>query len=414
MPGLVPGLHAFVRFIAAWLAGTSPAMTQESRGRVALRLGTSAGACMLALSEEQRLLRDAAKAAIADKAPIALWRKLRGDADDAGYSRDFWRECAGMGWAGILIPEAYGGLDFGLAGAGLIAREMGRTLAASPFLSTAVMAARAIAEGGSEAQKSLWLKKIATGDAVVAIAIDEGARHDPSLLAASVIEAAMGWRLNGEKTCVLDGAAADAMLVAARMSGEHSLYLVEGGAAGLSRAARTLVDGRRVATLRLDNVNIATDARLGGGTALIDGVLDAGRGVLAASLCGVAEEAFDRTLAYLKQRRQFDRTIGSFQALQHRVAAMHVGIENAWSATLKALQALDAKAPNAALQIAMAKAKAGDTARAATGECLQLHGGIGMTDEFDIGLFLKKARVDAELLGDPAFQADRVAAMLGY
>ena len=369
---------------------------------------------MLALTEEQRLLRDSAKAAIADKAPISLWRKLRASNDEAGYSRDFWRQCAEMGWAGILIPESHGGLDFGLVGAGLIAREMGRTLAASPFLSTAVMAARAIAPGGGETQKSLWLKRIAAGEAVVCVAIDEGPRHDPARLSTSAVEIAGGWRLNGEKTCVLDGAAADAFLVAARAGDARALYLVAANAPGVSRGARTLVDGRRVASLRLDNVEVAADAKLGGGAKLIDDVLDAGRGVLAASLCGVAEEAFARTLSYLKQRKQFDRTIGSFQALQHRVATMHVGIENAWSATLKALQALDKGAATASLQIAMAKAKAGDAGRSATAECLQLHGGIGMTDEFDIGLFLKKARVDAELLGDPAFHADRVATMLGY
>jgi acyl-CoA dehydrogenase len=369
---------------------------------------------MLVLNEEQRLLRDSAKAAIDAKAPISLWRKLRASHDEAGYSRDFWRECAAMGWTGLLIPEEFGGSGFGLVGAGLIAREMGRTLAASPFLSTAVMAARALASGGSQAQKGLWLKKIAAGETVVSVAVDEEARHDPTRLAAGAEETAKGWRLNGAKLCVLDGAIADAILVAAKAGGESALYLVEANASGLSRTARTLVDGRRVATLRLENVETPTEAKLSGGAALIADVLDAGRGVLAASLCGVAEEAFAHTLAYLKQRRQFDRVIGSFQALQHRVATMHVAIENAWSATFKALQALDDGAADAPLQIAMAKAKASETGRLATAECLQLHGGIGMTDEFDIGLFLKKARVDAELLGDPAYHADRVAAMLGY
>ena len=369
---------------------------------------------MLVLNEERRLLRDSAKAAVAAKAPIGLWRKLRAANDEAGYSRDFWRECANMGWAGILVPEAYGGMDFGLVGAGLIAREMGRTLAASPFLSTAVMAASALKSGGSEAQKDRWLPEIASGEAVVSVAIDEEARHNPVHIATSATDTGKGWRLNGAKTCVLDGAVADAIIVAAQASDMTALYLIDADATGLSRVARTLVDGRRVATLRLDNVEAPADAKLGGGTALVDSVLDVACGVLAASLSGVAEEAFDRTLAYLKQRKQFDRTIGSFQALQHRVAVMHVGVENAWSATFKALQALEDGAVDAPLQIAMAKAKAGEVARSATAECLQLHGGIGMTDEFDIGLFLKRARVDAELFGDPAYHADRVATMLGY
>ncbi len=369
---------------------------------------------MLVLTEEQRLLRDAARTAIAAKAPIALWRKLRSENDEAGYSRDFWRDCAAAGWTGILIPEAYGGLDFGLVGAGLIAREMGRTLAASPFLSTAIMAARALKGGGSEAQKQLWLPRIAAGDAVISVAIDEGARHDPTRIATTATRTPQGWRLDGGKIGALDGVAADAFLIAAKAAGEVDLYLVEAQAPGLSRVARTLVDGRRVAALRFDNVAAPVDAKLDGGGILIDQLLDAARGVLAASLCGVAEEAFARTLDYLKQRKQFDRTIGSFQALQHRVAIMHVDIENAWSATLKALQALEAGSADAPLQIAMAKAKAGETGRNTTAECLQLHGGIGMTDEFDIGLFLKKARVDAEMFGDPAYHADRVATMLGY
>jgi len=369
---------------------------------------------MLVLTEEQRLLRESANAAIAAKAPVSQWRKLRASAESAGYSPEFWRECAEMGWAGVLIPQAYGGLEFGLVGAGLIAREMGRTLAASPFLSTAVMAARAITGGCTEAQKTRWLPKIAAGEAVISVAIDEEARHEPSRLATSAATSQKGWRLSGEKICVLDGASADAVLVAAGAGQERSLYLVEGDPPGLSRFSRTLVDNRRVATLRLDNVEIPAEAKLGGGAALIDEVLDAARGVLAASLCGVAEEAFDRTIAYLKQRRQFDRAVGSFQALQHRAAIMHLAIENAWSATLKALQALEAGAADAPLQIAMAKAKASETGREAAAECLQMHGGIGMTDEFDIGFYLKKARVEAELFGDPAFHGDRVAAMLGY
>jgi acyl-CoA dehydrogenase len=369
---------------------------------------------MLVLSEEQRLLRDSAQAAVAANAPLSLWRKLRADKDEAGFSRGFWRECAAAGWAGVLVPEAYEGLDFGLVGAGLIAREMGRTLAASPFLSTAVMAATALKGGGSDSQKKHWLPKIAAGEAVVAVAIDEEARHNPEHIATVATPSPKGFRLRGAKTCVLDGAIADAFLIAAKSGDEIALYLIDADAPGLSRVGRILVDGRRVATLRLDDVETPAEAKLGGGAGVIEAALDAARGVLAASLCGVAEEAFARTLAYLKQRKQFDRTIGSFQALQHRVAVLHVNIENAWSAAFKALQSLDNSDADSGLQIAMAKAKAGDTARTVTAEGLQLHGGIGMTDEFDIGLFLKKARVDAELFGDPAFHADRVATLLGY
>jgi alkylation response protein AidB-like acyl-CoA dehydrogenase len=369
---------------------------------------------MLVLNEERRLLRDAAKSAIVANAPLSLMRQLRANGDEAGYSVDFWRECATVGWTGILIPEAYGGLDFGLVGAGLIAREMGRTLAASPFLSTAVIAASLLNGGGSEALKSRWLPEIVAGQAVLSLAIDEAARHDPSRIATTAARTAHGWRIDGAKICVLEGHVADAILVVARADSRNALFLVEKNAPGLTRGSRALVDSRRVGALHFEAVEIAAEAELGGGQALIDRGLDIGRAVLSATLSGVVEEAFERTLAYLKQRRQFDRAIGSFQALQHRVATLHVAIENAWSASFKALQALEEGAADAPLWVGVAKSKASETARRATAECLQLHGGIGMTDEFDIGLFLKKAQVDSELLGDAGFHADRVATLLGY
>ena len=197
-------------------------------------------------------------------------------------------------------------------------------------------------------------------------------------------------------------------------TGEATYFLVGADAKGLARDRRTLVDSRRVATLHLDGVSLDGDAAIAGGAGAIEATLDAGRAVVAAALCGVAEEAFARTMSYLKDRRQFDRRIGSFQALQHRAARMHIDIENAWSATLKALESLATNANSVALDVAVAKAKASETACAATAECLQMHGGIGMTDEFDIGLFLKRARVDSVAFGDAAFHADRVATMLGY
>ncbi len=364
---------------------------------------------MLVLNEDQKLLMESARGAVAAKASVAAFRKLRADAAGEGFSRDFWRECAEMGWTGVLIPEAFGGLDFGVVGAGLIAREMARTLAPSPFLSTAVLAASALTRGGSAAQKSEWLARIARGEAIVSLAPPESAT--PSARAERI---ASGWRLDGARHFVLDGHVADAFLVAARAEGEEVLFLVAAEARGLKRDARTLVDSRRVASLTLAGVEVGSDAKLSGGAALIEEVVDIGRAVVSASLCGLAEEAFRRTASYLKERRQFERTIGSFQALQHRAARMHIDIENAWSASLKALEAIDARANSRPFDVAIAKSKASETACAATAECLQMHGGIGMTDEFDIGLYLKRARVESVLFGDAAFHADRVATMLGY
>jgi alkylation response protein AidB-like acyl-CoA dehydrogenase len=367
---------------------------------------------MLLLNEDQKLLMASARGAVAEKAPIAEFRKLRKDPNGLGFSPSFWRASAELGWTGVLVPEAFGGLEFGVIGAGLIAREMARELAPSPFLSTSVLSASALARAGSKAQKAEWLPRIAQGEAIVAFALDEGGRPGP--IATKATRAASGWRLDGVKHFVLDGHAAEAILIAAEAEGEATLFLAKADAPGLSRDARTLVDGRRVASLRLDGVAVEAGARLQGGAGAIEEIVDIGRVVVSAALCGVAEESFARTARYLKERRQFDRRIGSFQALQHRAARMHVDIENAWSATLKAMQSIEARANSAALDVAVAKAKASETACAATAECLQMHGGVGMTDEFDIGLFLKRARVDSVLFGDASFHADRVATMLGY
>ncbi len=367
---------------------------------------------MLLLSEDQKLLMASARGAVAEKAPIAEFRKLRADPNGLGFSPAFWRASAELGWTGVLVPEAFGGLDFGVKGAGLIAREMERELALSPFLSTSVLSASALARAGSPAQKAEWLPRIARGEAIVAFALDEGPR--PGAMATEATRTASGWRLDGEKHFVLDGHVAGAMLIAAEPEGEAALFLAKADAPGLSRDGRTLVDRRRVASVRLDGVSTGADARLEAGAATIEEIVDIGRAVVAAALCGVAEDAFARTARYLKERRQFDRRIGSFQALQHRAARMHIEIENAWSATLKAMQSIETRANSAALDVAIAKAKASETACAATAECLQMHGGIGMTDEFDIGLFLKRPRVDSVLFGDAAFHADRVATMLGY
>jgi alkylation response protein AidB-like acyl-CoA dehydrogenase len=359
---------------------------------------------MLTLDEDQRLLMDSARAAVAAHSPISEARRLRA-AEGEGFSRAFWALAAETGWSGVLVPEAQGGTAFGVVGAGLVAREMARNLAPSPFLSTAVLAATALAEGGSPEQQGAWLPRIAAAQAIVALA-DEGA--------VAAQRRGAGCVLSGEKHFVLDGHVADAFVVSAALDEAPTLWLVPADSSVLSRQTRILVDGRRVASLRFEGVEAPQSAQLPGGGAALERTRDIGRAVLAASLCGVAEEAFRRTLEYLKERRQFDRRIGSFQALQHRAALAHISVENAWSATLVALQALDARANSAAFDVAVAKSKASRTAEEVTAECLQMHGGVGMTDAFDIGLYLKRARVEATLLGDAAFHADRVATLLGY
>jgi alkylation response protein AidB-like acyl-CoA dehydrogenase len=366
---------------------------------------------MLTLNQDQTLLMDSARAAIAERAPISEYRRLR-EPQGEGFSRPFWALCGEMGWSGVLVPEAHGGTAFGIVGAGLVAREMARTLAPSPFFSTAVLAALALAEGGSPAQQEAWLPRIAGSQAIVALACDEGPRPGPGQTTAH--REGASFRLSGEKHFVLDGHVAEAFLVAAHIGDAQGLFLVGAEEPGIARHTRILVDGRRTASVTFDNVRLAEAALLPGRALALERTLDVGRAVLAAALCGVAEEAFRRTLQYLKERRQFERRIGSFQALQHRAGLAHIAVENAWSASLQALQALDAHSPTAAFDVAVAKSKASRTAEEVTAECLQMHGGVGMTDAFDIGLYLKRARVDATLFGDAAFHADRVATMLNY
>jgi alkylation response protein AidB-like acyl-CoA dehydrogenase len=377
----------------------------------------------LVLSNEQQMLRESARGFLAERAPVAHLRKLRDTRDETGFSRELWRGFAEMGWAGVLIPEELGGVGLGYVEAGVLLEEMGRTLAPSPFFSTAVVAASAIGLAGSEQHKRQHLPQIAAGKIVAAPAIDEGAKHKPSHIALAARRHANGFRLNGTKTFVVDGHVADLLIVAARTAGGEddrngvTLFLIDANAPGVRRERTIMVDSRNAARLAFENVDVTADAVLGEvdeGAPLLERVLSVGRAGLAAELVGAGGEAFDRTVVYLKERRQFGRPIGEFQALQHRAAQVYVDIDMARSAVLKALQTLDQNIDGAGAIAALAKAKAGQAAKLAAQEAVQMHGGMGMTDELDIGLFLKRIRVAQELFGDAQFQADRLARMRGY
>ena len=377
----------------------------------------------LILTEEQQLLKDSARGFLSEKAPVGQLRKLRDTRDETGFSRELWTEMAAMGWAGVIVPEEFGGIGFGYVGAGILFEEMGRSLTASPMLSTAILGASLISRGGSEAQKEALLPKIAAGETLVTLAVDEGPRHAPDHVALTAVPSGNGFRLDGSKTFVVDGHVADKIAVAARTSGESgqsagiSLFLVDRADPGVAVQRTTMVDSRNAAKIEFDGVQVPGDALIGeldGGFELLDGVLDVGRICLAAEMVGVARESFVRTVDYLKERHQFGVPIGSFQALQHRAAHLYAEIELARSVTLKALQALDACVDTASRLASVAKAKVGDTAKLATDEAVQMHGGIGMTDEFDIGFFMKRARVARELFGDPGFHADRFATLRDY
>ncbi|PHS23739.1 MAG: acyl-CoA dehydrogenase [Robiginitomaculum sp.] len=376
----------------------------------------------LVLNEEEQMLRDAAKGFLSEKAPVGALRKLRDDDDPLGWSRDLWSQMADMGWAGILVPEEYGGIDYGMVGAGLIAQEMGRNLTASPFISTALMAVTALREGSVE-QKEKWLPGIAEGKTIIAMAVDEGVKHDPAKTALSAVAHGNGYRLNGEKSYIIDGFDADALIVAARTSGEAgdeagiSLFIVEKDAVGMSSSRTKLLDARNYAHSEFTDVDVAGDALIGtldDGFALLERVLNVGRVGLAAEMLGASEQSFDMTMDYIKERKQFGTRVGAFQGLQHRAAHLYSEIELVKSAVLKALQ-MFADAPEmSGAGAALAKAKAGEVAILAANEAVQMHGGIGMTDEYDIGFYMKRVRAAQELLGDYAFQANRLAVLRGF
>jgi alkylation response protein AidB-like acyl-CoA dehydrogenase len=374
----------------------------------------------LVLTEDQLMFRDAAKRFAAERAPVAQLRKLRDDNDPVGFSRELWKEMADMGWAGVLVPEEHGGVGFGFVGAGLIATEVGRNLSVTPLLSSSVLAVTALVRGGSQAHKETLLPAIASGDVLIALATDESARHSPHHVTTRV---SGKYKLSGRKLHVLDGHVADHLIVSARTSGDIeardgiTLFLVNAKAAGVSITRSSMVDSHNSATVELRDVAV-TDADIIGtlsrGADVLDAALDAGRAVLAAELLGVAEESFERTLVYLRERDQFGVKIGTFQALQHRAAHLFCEIELVRSVVLRTLQALDARESNAASLVCLAKAKASDVARIATNEAVQMHGGIGMTDEFDIGFFMKRARAAAETFGDQYYHTDRFAQLAGY
>ncbi|MBX3522931.1 MAG: acyl-CoA dehydrogenase [Xanthobacteraceae bacterium] len=364
------------------------------------------------------MLRDSAREFLTDKSPVSELRRLRDTRDQDGFSRDLWRGMKDMGWTGILIDEANGGSDFGHVGMALVCEEMGRTLAASPFLSTAVMAATALRRGGSEEQKKKWLPAISEAKAIIALAVDEGRKHNPEATALKAEMSGNAFRLNGDKSFVVDGHVADQIIVAARTSGEPgkkdgiSLFLIDAKSPGISIERVIGVDSRNNARIKFENVHAAgTDAlgEVGKGYQLLENTLNAGRAGIAAEMLGVAGESFDRTVAYLKERKQFGKFIGEFQALQHRAAHIFGELELLRSLVLSACVALDKNPDTAGLSVSAAKFKAAEVVKLAVSEAVQMFGGMGMTDEIDIGLFMKRARATQEFLGDAGFHADRFA-----
>jgi alkylation response protein AidB-like acyl-CoA dehydrogenase len=377
----------------------------------------------LVLSEEQALLKETAAEFMQEKAPASHMRELRDTKDELGFSRSLWKEMAELGWTGILLPEEYGGSDLGFAELGVVLEECGRTLAPYPFLSTVVFGASAIALGGRDHQKQAILPGVAKGETLLAFAFQEKPRFAPYDIATHAKATSDGYELTGEKLFVLDGQVADHLIVAARTSGGPddrdgiTLLLVDPGAPGVDITRTLMVDSRNAARVRFENAVVSSGDVLGEadrGADLLDALVERGTVALSAELLGIIHEVFERTVVYLQTREQFGVPIGSFQALKHRAAHMFSEVELSQSIVLEALRAVDEERPHRERLVSAAKARCSDTAGLVTREGLQMHGGIAMTDEEDIGLFLKRAKAAELTLGDGIYHRDRFARATGF
>ena len=375
------------------------------------------------LSEEQNQLRDSARVFLAGRSPVAVQRALR-DRDEAlGFEPALWREVVELGWTAAVFPESDGGLDVGWKGLASVFEYSGRTLAALPLLSCVVLGGGALLNLGDETQRRRFLPGIIDGSGRFALALEEGSRHHPLNVNASARRDGSDWVLDGEKWFVIDGVGAQQLLVLARSEGSSgeshglSLFVVDAALPGVSVARTRMVDARNSARVRLAQVRVPRDALLGeAGRAwpALDSVLDRARACLAAEALGLVREAFERTVAYLKERVQFDVPIGSFQALQHRAARLYCEIELLESCVRAVFEAIDASDPTLPQLASVAKARASDLCARVLNEAVQLHGGIGVTDEFDLGLFVKRARVIQQTMGDGVFHRDRYAQLRGF
>ena len=376
----------------------------------------------LVINEEQQMLKTSAKEFLKNRAPIGALRKLRDSNDAKGYDPQLWKEMAEMGWASLNIPEAYGGMDFGFVGFGQVLEEMGRTLVASPMVSTCLVGTSIINFGGNTMQKENFLPRIAEGKILMSLASEESNAHRPLKVSTQYSKTDEGFSISGKKVFVLDGNVADYFIVTTTDANNATangitLFIVDAKSAGITVEKKIMMDSRNAAVVTFDNVK-ATEADLigeeGKGKKTLEKALDIARIGLSAEMLGSMQEAFDRTVAYLKERKQFGVVIGTFQALQHRAAVMYSEIELCKSLVIKALQAIDTDSPMLPYMASMTKSKVGETLQLVTNEGIQLFGGIGMTDDEEIGFFMKRARVAQQTFGDYNYHLDRFATLSGF
>lgn len=373
----------------------------------------------LVLNEQQSLLQQSAQALFRDRAPVTRVRTLRDNKDPVGFSRKLWHEMAELGWVGLCLPEAYGGVDLGMPELCVVLEQSGRQLAPEPWLSTVLLGAHALLLAGQEAQKQRWLPAVAQGEALLALAFEERTtRFELANITSHAERTRDGYRLSGEKLQVFDAHVADALLVLAGTGAGHSLFLVERERQGVALQRQTRVDNRNAASVRFDAVELPASALVGAegsGLALVQRVVDRATIGLCAEILGSASQAFDDTLDYLKTRKQFGVTLGSFQALAHRAARLYIELALARSAVAAAASGADRAEPKELARLAsLAKARCSEAFVHVANEAVQMHGGIGVTDDFHIGLYLKRARATEVLFGDAVAHLRRWATLAGY
>ena len=377
----------------------------------------------LILTEEQEFLRDTAKDFAQERTPVTHFRSLRDNNDENLWDMDIWQEMVNLGWSGILIPEEFGGSDFGVAGISVILQECGKTLTPSPLFSTGVFGAYAISNFGTQEQKEKYLPKIVSGEITTALAVDESSHHDPCKTLFKAEQKGNDFLLNGKKTFVIDGASADVLIILARTSGNSgdlaglTLFIIESDVDGIKKIKLDMADSRNYANIEFNDVECSNKSILGAlesGGETVERILDIGRIAMSAEMLGNAESAFETTIDYLKQRKQFGVLIGTFQALQHRAAEMFCEIELTKSAVMAAIHGADENSNELQRLSSLAKTIAGETLNLVSNEAIQMHGGIGVTDEYYLGFFIKRSRVAEQIFGSSTYHTERYANLSGF
>jgi alkylation response protein AidB-like acyl-CoA dehydrogenase len=376
----------------------------------------------LVLNEEQIFLKDSAKKFALEKTPTTHFREVRDSELENCYDEKIWQEMVSLGWSGILVPEEYGGSNFGVAGISSILEELGRTLTPSPLFSTAVVGVSLVKHANDNVKKEI-LPKVVSEGLRICFALEESNHHDPLKTSCKAEKNGNTYKISGEKTFVVDGGFSDKIVIACRTSGEEgnkeglSLFILDSGSEGLTVMPAKMVDSRNSANMKFDNVTVSEEMLIGEeGSAyeIIDSVLDISRAAISAEMLGSALQAYEITLDYLKEREQFGSKIGSFQALQHRAAVMFSELELCKSCVIESITSFDEGGNDSERLASLSKAKIGEVFHLVSNESVQMHGGIGVTDEYDIGLYLKRARVAEQIFGNSDFHKNRYAELTGY